>query len=286
MKNVFRKTIPVLMIMVLLLIVGCAAREQSTAPAPYPEAVPPGGMNDVSGKGEARFGGESDDYSGIDRKIVRSGGITLEVGDIVDAMGDVARLAEEMGGYVVSSNKYGDRDGRISGRVAIRIPAIKFDVVFDRLRQLAIDAPYERTESRDVTEEYTDLEARLHNLEATETQYLTLLEKAKTVEDILKVQRELSNVRGEIEQLKGRIQYLERTSDMSFIEVNLEEEKFLTSTAWSAWSTLLSAVSGLITFAKVLANIMIWVAIFCPIWIPILILVLRRWRKKKERLQA
>jgi len=214
---------------------------------------------------------------------VKTGQLTLEVGDIVKAMDDVTEIAGDLDGYVVSSSKH-ERENRVFGNVSIRVPAERFDEAFDRLRQLAIDVPYENTESRDVTEEYTDLEAQLRNLEATEAQYLALLEKAETVEDILAVQRELSNVRGEIERTKGRMQYLERTSDMSLIEVSLQETKPLGATGWSASETFKSAVRGLITFGKVLANIAIWLVIFCPIWIPIIFLIrfLRRRRKPRQ----
>jgi PKD repeat protein len=91
------------------------------------------------------------------------------------------------------------------------------------LRKLAVEVSSESTSSKDVTEEYVDLSTKLRNLEATEEQLLKIMEKAETVEDILNVQRELSKTRGEIEQTKGRMQYLERTSATSLIEVNLEQ---------------------------------------------------------------
>jgi DNA repair exonuclease SbcCD ATPase subunit len=214
----------------------------------------------------------------IERKIVKTGHITLEVEDIVEAIDEIAEVADELGGYVVSSHK-SEGEKRTSGSIRIRVPADRFDEAFDRLRQLAISVPYESTEARDVTEEYIDLQARLHNLEATEAQYLALLEKAETVEDMLKVQRELSNVRGEIEQIEGRIKYLERTSDMSLIEVTLEEAKGLAE-PWSASNALKSAVRGLTAFGRGLATVVIWLGIFCWAWVPPLVIWLRRRRKK------
>jgi hypothetical protein len=74
-----------------------------------------------------------------------------------------------------------------------------------------------------VTEEYVDLDAKVKNLEATETQLLKVMEAAIKTEDVLAVQRELTNVRGEIEQAKGRMQYLQRTTSTSYIEIQLRE---------------------------------------------------------------
>jgi len=280
MNKLLKILIPILLIPGLILAAGCAkAPEAVVAPAP-----PPAGEAAYSGTEQYRTGEGEYDETGIDRKLVKTGQLTLEVDDIVEAMDSVAEIAGELDGYVVSSSKH-ERENRVFGHVSIRVPAERFDEAFDRLRQLAVDVPYENTESRDVTEEYTDLEAQLRNLEATEAQYLALLEKAETVEDILAVQRELSNVRGQIERTKGRMQYLERTSDMSLIEVSLQETKPLGATGWSALETFKSAVRGLITFGKVLANIAIWLVIFCPIWIPIIFLIrfLRRRRKAKAQ---
>jgi len=281
MNKLLTISMPILLVLGLVLAAGCAASE--TAVAPSAPAPPPMPEEAYSKTGE--YGADEGEAYGVDteRRIVRTGYLTLEVDSVVEATDKVAGLAKELGGYVVSSNKHED-DGAVYGRVSIRVPVERFDEAFNRLRQLAVDVPYESTEGRDVTEEYTDLEAQLRNLEATEAQYLALLEKAETVEDILAVQRELSNVRREIERITGRMQYLERTSEMALIEANLQETKPLGQTGWNALQTLKSAARGLITFGKILADVGIWLAIFCPIWIPILVLVLffRRRRRKKK----
>jgi len=281
MNKLLKISMPALLILGLMLGTGCAAKG--------PEAVmaPPAPQAEEAASKTEQYRGEGQAYeyeadADIDRKIVKTGYLTLEVEDVAEAMNGVAAAAKELGGYVVSSTKY-ESDSRPHGRISIRVPAERFDEAFDRLRQLAVDVPRESTESQDVTEEYTDLEAQLRNLEATEAQYLALLDKAETVEDILAVQRELSHVRGEIERIKGRMQYLERTSDMSLIEVNIQGTKPLGQTGWSAFQTLKSATRGLTTFGRVLADIALWLVIFCPIWIPIIFLIrfLRRRRKAK-----
>ena len=280
MSKLLKTTIPILLILGLILAPGCAS---SSSPAPIPPQGMPKEAPSVD-EGSFRSSGGEDVGTSVDRKVIKTGHLTLEVDDIADAMDDVTRIARDLNGYVVSSNKYGSED-RIFGRVSIRVPAERFEDAFNLLRQIAIDVPYENTDSQDITEEYTDLEAQLHNLEATEAQYLALLEKAETVEDILKVQQALSNVRGEIERIKGRMLYLERTSDMALIEASLQETKPIGSIGWSASGVFKSAINGLITLGKVLANIAIWLAIFCPIWIPIIFLV-RYLRRRRQKVKA
>lgn len=290
MKRLVKAIIPVFLILGLLLGTGCSVAQESPMPAPMPpqaeEAFPAtGGISkNYASDAASSYAPAESEAGGMDRRLVKTGYITLEVNDITESIADIAKVAESLGGYVVSSNESGDKDITY-GRISIRVPSDRFDEAFDRLRTLAIKVTNKSTDTQDVTEEYTDLQAQLRNLEATEAQYLELLKKAETVEDTLKVYQQLSNTRREIERIKGRIQYLERTSDMALIEINLYKTQPIDGTGWSALETLKSAVRGLATFGKALANIAIWLLIFSPVWIIILVVVLyfTRWRKKKTR---
>jgi hypothetical protein len=283
MKYFLKIVVPFVVILGLFISAGCASKT-STAPipsrsassAPVAPPVPTGESINTAASDQAASALGS---SSIDRKIVKTGYITLEVVDFNESMDLISKIASELGGYVVSSNKSESSDDP-SGKISIRVPAEKFDEALGKLRKLAVKVPSESADSRDVTEEYTDLKARLHNLEATEAQYLVLLNKAATVDDILKVQRELSNVRGQIEQIKGRIQYLERTSDMSLIQISLYKTSSIAKKGWDVLGILKSAVSGLVIFGQFLVGCIIWVIIFCPIWIGIWVLVW--WLIKKQ----
>jgi len=185
-------------------------------PAPYPTKVP------ITEEGAVVTMTEVDQTWATERMIVRTAEIALVVNDVAIALDRVADLAENLDGYVVSSKRWKE-DERLVGIITIRVPAEDFGDTMESLRRLAVDVTHEDTSAKDVTEEYVDLSAKLKNLEATEEQYLRLMEKAERVEDILNVQRELSKTRGEIEQTKGRMQYLERTSATSLIRVQLNQ---------------------------------------------------------------
>jgi len=288
MNRLLKVSIPILLILGLALISGCGGASPEAPPSipdetgPDEEKYLPAFVVDVAGgRGESWIPAEltTADLT-EDRKIVKTGYITLEVEDIAETLDKVAEMADELNGYVVSSYKYEYERG-VSGRIAIRVPFEKFDEAFERLRQLAVAVPYETTTAKDVTEEYVDLQAQLGNLQATEAQYLALLEEAETVEDMLKVQSELSKVRGQIEQIEGRMKYLEQTSEMSLIEVDLEETPGLAE-PWSASDAFQSAVRGLTTFGRGLATVLIWLGIFCWAWVPPLVIWLRRRRRAKS----
>jgi len=156
--------------------------------------------------------------------IVRSGQIVIVVEDIPAAMDNITQLAERYKGYVVSSRS-GREGDRLRGTITIRVPVGDFDNVMRSLREFAVEVMSQSSSSKDVTEEYVDLGAKLKNLRAAEEQLLKIMARAEKVEDILSIQRELARTRGEIEQTKGRMQFLERTSATSIIEVRLEQAR-------------------------------------------------------------
>jgi hypothetical protein len=218
-----------------------------------------------------------------ERMIIRTGDMSLIVGDVVKTRDEIAQLAVTLGGWVVESNIYGEEEEK-TGYISIRVPADKFDQTITELRGLAVRVISESTSSQDITEEYIDLQSRLRNAEATETEYLALLEKAVKVEDALKVYEALTQIRYEIEQIKGRMQYLERTSAMSQISVNLSPVATaapLVSPAWSAKEAAKSAIRRLTTFGQGLGTAAIGAAIYSPIWGTILGVIL--WRRRRKR---
>jgi hypothetical protein len=258
---------------------GSALDSNGEYPAPMEPSVPTEGGWDSAESNQ--------NYTSVpaeqERMIVRNGNMSLVVEDISQTVEDITQMSLAFGGYVVSSYISGEEED-MRGWITFRVPDDKFETALEQLRDMAVRVETEQTSSQDVTEEYVDLQARLGNAEATEQQYLALLDKAVDVEDILDIYDYLSRIRYEIEQLKGRIQYLEQTTSTSLIEVSLEPEKAVVGDGWSALDVLKAAARGLVTAGKVLGTIAIWVLIFIPIWGTILGIILwRRYKKKAAK---
>lgn len=280
------------LVVILLTFVSCASSpsgESVPIPTPTTPTTPrtpptPSMAPDVGSGGMVESLPQVDE----ERMIVRNGDMSLVVQDVVDARDEIARLAEGQGGYVVSSWISGEEE-EMRGNISIRVPDEKFEQAMAEIRELAIRVNSENTQSQDITEEFTDLEARLKNAEATESQYLALLEKASNVEETLKIYDSLARVRGEIEQIKGRMQYLERTSSMSLITAQLRPAttaKPLVSAGWSALEALKSAIRGVVIFGQWLITLVIVLLIFSPVWGTVLGIILwRRHQKKKAKIQ-
>jgi len=282
-----------ILVICLLVFTSCAGgklTEVMPVPAPMPPEMPPEeGYREPEKLPMPSAPGVEEYYPGAgvvipeERMIVRTGDMSITVEDVISARDRIAQLAVTLGGWVVNSNIYG-AEKEITGWISIRIPSDKFDQGLAEIRKLAVRVISESTSAQDITEEYVDLESRLRNAEATESQYLALLEKAVEVEDALKVYEALTQIRYEIEQIKGRMQYLERTSAMGVISVNLTPATTvapLVSPAWSAREAAKSAIRGLTTFGQGLATAIIGTAIYSPIWGTILGVIL--WRRRRKR---
>ena len=178
-----------------------------------------------------------------ERMIIRNADMSLVVEDVTETRDEIETLAANLGGWVVESNIYGEEE-EMRGWVSIRVPSSKFEQALSELRALAVRVSSESTSTQDITEEYVDLESRLRNAEATESQYLSLLDTAEEVEDILTIYEALSRIRYEIEQIKGRMQYLEQLSAMSLISINLTPEVSLGPLVRPGWSASESGCSS------------------------------------------
>jgi PKD repeat protein len=158
------------------------------------------------------------------RMIQRTGDMAIVVQDVKSAIDYITGLTNSSQGYVVNSNTWKVGDG-LNGVISIRVPAEAYSSILESIRSIAVEVTTENTSANDVTEQYVDLQAQLSNQQATEQQLLNILTKATTVDEILKVQMQLSATRNQIEQLKGQMQYLEKTTATSLLTVNLQQSK-------------------------------------------------------------
>lgn len=171
----------------------------------------------------------------VERKIIRDATITLEVEEPTKATERITSIAAARGGYVVSSESRRVSGGR-KGKsyevftVQFRVPAAQFDAALTDVRATAGEVTAEKVSGKDVTEEYIDLEARLRTQRALEAQLLDIMKTAHAVSDAMSVQRELANVRGDIERIEGRKRFLESQSSLSTINVTLQPPAPLVST--------------------------------------------------------
>lgn len=163
----------------------------------------------------------------VERKIIRNATLTLEVEQPAKALQRIASVAESRGGFVVNSDSRqqtgsnGERAYEII-TVEMRVPAAQFDATLADIRAAGGSVTAQKLTGKDVTEEFIDLEARLRTKRALEDQLMQIMKQADGVDEAISVQKELTNVRTEIEQVEGRRRFLENQASLSTITVTLE----------------------------------------------------------------
>ncbi len=229
---------------------------------------------------------------GFDRFVIRTAELELQVNDIGQALVAIRQLTIDAGGFVLSSSTYaqGEEGKRQTATLTVQVPSERFDQFLNQVRAspLVVKVEREQLQSQDVTEEYLDLDARLRNLQATEQRYLALLDRASTIEEILRVEQELSRVRYEIEQVTGRKQYLERhiayaQATITLVPVPAAQEARgpafdLVRAVERAWRASLEFIGGVAEIVVMLVVFFWWL---WPV-LAILTVLALRWRGRRQ----
>jgi hypothetical protein len=160
--------------------------------------------------------------AGEDRKMVRTIAMDLVVQKPSETTEKIRSLAESIGGFLVSSEVSGGEYAH--GTLIIRVPLSRFEEARAAIRKLSLRVEGEKIEANDVTRQYVDQNANLHNLRAEEAQYLTILKQANTVKDTLDVSEKLSATRGEIERQQAEFDSLSKQIETVAISVALRAE--------------------------------------------------------------
>lgn len=182
-----------------------------------------------------------------DRKIIRNANLTLEVASPSEVQPKIVSIAESHQGFVVTSEAtqrtVEDKNkAEITVSLVVRVPASQFNQVMEAIRGVGTRRLQEKVTGQDVTEEFMDLEARIKNQKALELQFIEIMKRAGKVDDALSVQRELAEVRTEIEKLEGRRRFLENQASLSTINVTLQPPTQIVS-ATGFWYSVRTAFS-------------------------------------------
>jgi hypothetical protein len=226
------------------------------------------------------------DEANTESKIRKSGSINLTVESLEKANDGVLDILDNYNGSVVSSNESGVGNSK-SISITLKVPVEYFEDLFEEVKDMKGEVDYASYYTDDVTQEYTDLQSRLKNLKATETQLVKILETADTVEDTLAVFNQLSSTRSQIEVLEGQIKYLDNQVDYSYLTVYLslsDVGKEVKDEKWEPLGVVKNAFSALVDFGIGIVDMLIWVIVFSPvILIPLAIVLLIIKKRKKGK---
>ena len=212
---------------------GLKADSAQLAERGEPQASP---AADQAAPTAAQPSGSSGGYSGLtssvlgtpvpqaQRKVIQNADLSYEVTDLTDALAKIDQAVAAAGGYAADSNLTGAKENERRAHLVLRVPFTGFDTFLGRLEGLgALKA--RRIYTDDVTAEYLDLDARISTQKEHEARLRQILAQAKSLEDLIRLEQELSRVRGEIESMTGRLNFLKDQVEMSTVTLDLTEVK-------------------------------------------------------------
>jgi hypothetical protein len=198
----------------------------------------------------------------LGNRIVRTANVDLQVdkGKLNETINDATDVVREAKGIYVGSSTSVPEGEPASGQVTFRVPVDAFEPVLRDLKGLGTYRG-EQSSTEDVTNQYVDLNGQLAAWRGQERVYLRLLDRAKSVTDVIAVQNQLQQVQSNIERLQGQLNHLEDQSSFSTIVLRISEPGAGGSTGQPtgrlarAWAT---AVNGLGVMAAAVLVAVVW----------------------------
>jgi uncharacterized protein DUF4349 len=263
----------------LLLVAACtqSAPSATTAQGRGSEvgAPAPGAVDSVSGfSGNAASAPDKGIPTVVvsgDRNLILTAKIDMRSKDPWATSDRAQAIASGLGGDVLNLSQSGTADTR-SASLTIRVPSSRFGDALQQLKSLEGEVQTSGVSAQDVTDQFVDLQARLTAKQAEEQRYLAILARANTIDEILKVDASLGNVRTQIEQLTAQINSIKQRTDFSTISMSISTLSALpgdtTSKVWDPTKTVGRALAALGAMMQVFADVVIWLVVFG--WLPLL----------------
>ena len=285
MKRTFLVT---LVLASLLLTPACAAAAtpaRSIAPAPpvagfaAPEAQ--GGAADAA-PGQQPAAPKAGNTTAstapqAERLVIKNATLSIVVDDATATVNNITKMAEEMGGFVVSLNTsqtLASSNKKVqSAKMVVRVPAEKLNDALAQIKKTSVEVVSENISGQDVTSEYTDLKSQLTNLERAEKQMQTFLDQTKNTDETLKVYNQLVSTRQQIETVKGRMKYYEQSAALSAITLTITPNALNTPIQVAGWRPEGTVKESIETLIKILQNLADFLIRFGIVCMPFLIVL-------------
>lgn len=222
------------------------------------------------------------------KKIIYEGSIESIVEDIDPVADKVRSLTQQNDGYIASSEIDRTYGTHRAAKFTVRVPADKYEMLREAFAKLG-NTVRNSSKSEDVTDEFTDVEARIRILKKEEQALEELLGKsAGKLEDVIRVREQLAKNREQIEKGEGRIKLLASKVAYSTIALNLRETKdYVPPTAPTFGNqldkTFYTSVAALYDLGKGCVLFLVGLAPWLPLILPGLWLLRRGVRSLRRR---
>ncbi len=218
-----------------------------------------------------------------DRLVIQDTSLSLQVKDVSKTINSILDATKNLGGFLINSS-LNKPETAASGTISVRVPEAKRQEALEIFKKFAVKVVSESVSGNDVTDQYVDLESRLEVLNKTKTKYEEILLKADKVVDIMSVQEQLIFLQSQIDDLKGQQKYFEQSAKLSKVVIYLSTDElalpYAPTNEWRPMVIFKNAVRSLVSLFRGLGSIIIYIVVFIPILVPV-VLVIRYLNHKK-----
>ncbi len=292
MKKIFSAFICLILSFAMLTACGKAKYEASIeAPAAMeaPAESDWGYSNETVFDEEASGASASSDVAGsYGLKIIYSADLSIQSTEYDNGVAAIKQAIEQCKGYISNSNEYSYNSGDRSMNMTVRIPADNYRA-FLEIAGTAGKVTNKSEYTDDVTSQYVDIEARLNSLTTQEKRLLELLEKAESIDDILSLESQLSDVRYQIESYTSQIKTFDNLIALSTVNIYFYEVSLSSAEPETFGDRVVSAIAGslesVVEFLKALVIGIIYALPFVIIIGIIVFIIIKVVRKAKTKKQ-
>jgi len=259
--------LPLLIIIISITLSGCGSSS-------YPEDAVVQTSQSVADMREVPEDGEmvykDSEKIGLERKLIYNLDYTLTVSEPKQAINEIITQTNKLSGYMVESRLSADNGKSTNAHIVVKIPQDKMEQMSVYLESLGT-VNNQTTYTDDVTMEYYDTEARLQVLQKEEERMLSFMEKeTATIQDLLAIEREISQVREKRESLQARMNVLKNQTDYSQFNIRLQQSLNEIS---APQGTIANAKKALVNSVNSMIKLFNWLIIAFFVVLPYLVLV-------------
>lgn len=181
---------------------------------------------------------ESSGHPDSIRKIIYTANLNLTVESFTGVADSIIRLSRQFEGFVAQAHISGTTGNQRQGSWTLRIPSDQYRAFLNSAGNLGeVTSLNEHT--KEVTAEFYDIDARIRNKQKEEGRLNRILEERPgKLDDVLKVEREVSRVRQEIETMQGRLRVLKDLTSYSTVTITVSEIQHYAPPATPTFATL------------------------------------------------
>ncbi len=221
------------------------------------------------------------------KKLIVKATMSTETQDLDATIATLTSQVSAFEGYIQKSSIFNRGANRIY-EATFRIPAARYQAFLDSIQNAGNTLNYFE-ETEDITDTYTDIQARLTTLKAQEERVMELYKQAGSIEDLMKVEERLSDLRYQIEYFEAQIRNYDLLTAYSTLTISVSETKTYTPISPSFFTRLGNAFhNGWQNFLDSIGDFLIdvaynlWTLIFLAVLGFVAYRVYRHFRNKRN----